>query len=813
MERIPEQNFHEISEDRKELRKAIKELDASLAGKKPSLKDKNERMGLSADLDNASDIAKGFKVPDLGNNWGGIKVAVEALKKQKNKAEGELLPVDLEAIYEQFPEFRKIEETESYIQYLKDKRMKETFALKGSKKEGDEKKFSRHLAKTEELIADIKTDLEKFPALDLRAGELVSYKQNLSESGHICMTPSTEKNLEAIGDKMLSGKPVFLHGPTGTGKTTLAEYAAKHFTGKDAEMVYCSPQTKESNTWGRTGVQSDGGVPVTVFIEGPLARALKEGKVIIFDEFTDLPKEQVSFLKAVFSKKVGDTISIQGNGDVVIAQGFQMIFTSNLKSKKNLEKSELPPQMADEFTQNNIEINYTPKGEAYDIMLARLLNRDGTLDMSYYDLNTTLKSLCEAMEEIQKSYVGETDPERAKKLGEVSANNKFHSFEKFVMTQRSVEAILSLWDIEKLKKDKKTFAEFIDDRLLTALNFKEFSEKDRVLAAKIFASRGFLTTAKKEDLGVLDSEGVLKLNTKRAEGVENATKNLQKESGAVKHLDLKDVAMLDPFGKRAEMLKNQAEALLGDENTEKGDDFSRNLKKKMGKLFGKEKKNQASEITAEYEHPDGHKETITLDFETKLQDFISFYQKTNIDLPADFEDTIQDIFSNNEEKITEAIEQNGFDELLIIPGNIPLADLVEKMKMESGYFEYSNFTDGGGFAGAKSQNVDKPRIILVHKTKELTERPELNSTLNTKGQDVKMDEALSLEDYIVFQKKYFEETGKHLDETKYTWLATKSGARLVCSHWHPGDHKLPVDANDLELRHGILGVRPSRCFF
>jgi len=151
--------------------------------------------------------------------------------------------------------------------------------------------------------------------------------------------------------------------------------------------------------------------------------------------------------------------------------------------------------------------------------------------------------------------------------------------------------------------------------------------------------------------------------------------------------------------------------------------------------------------------------------------------------------------------------------MLIIPGNIPLADLAEKMKMESGYYLGDNFKNGGNFAGAKSQNADRLRVVLVHKTKELTERPELNSTLNIKGKDVKIDESMSLEDYLVLQRKYFEETGKHLDETKYTRLATKSGARLVYSSWNPGAHELIVDARDLEDQHDALGVRPSRCFF
>ncbi|MEK7586993.1 MAG: AAA family ATPase [Patescibacteria group bacterium] len=554
MEKIP--NFHEISEKRKEHKKALNEL-----GEENGL----EKKFLSTKLESFDKKAKGFKVAD----YGGIGKAVDFMRQERAEAEEELLAVDLEAIYEQFPEFREIKETEDYLQLLKDKRMEEFFGFLGAKKVGAKQGYEMDLESTNEMIGGTKSELEKFAPLDIQAVELIGYKQNLSESGHICLTPSTEKNLEAIGDKMLSGKPVFLHGLTGTGKTTLAEYAAKHYTSKDAEMVYCSPQTKESNIWGHTGIEQEAGVPITKFVYGPLAKALAEGRVIIFDEFTNLPDEQISFLKGVFSKKVGDSISVQGNGEVIMAKGFQMIFTANLKSEKNPNKKALPAEMADEFTQNNLEINYTPKNEAYDIMLARLLNTDGSLELSYYDLNITLKNLCEAMSEIQESYVKGPNLERARVLGELGVNNKTHSFEKFVMTQRSIEAIISLWDIEKKKGDRKvTFAEFIDERIKTAVNFKEFSEKDRTLAAKIFASRGFLTGVKPEELGVPKPQEVLKLNTRRAMRGNEAVEELQKESGAIKHLTLKEVAGLDPFSKRAEFLKNRAEALLGEEGKE-----------------------------------------------------------------------------------------------------------------------------------------------------------------------------------------------------------------------------------------------------
>ena len=218
------------------------------------------------------------------------------------------------------------------------------------------------------------------------------------------------------------------------------------------------------------------------------------------------------------------------------------------------------------------------------------------------------------------------------------------------------------------------------------------------------------------------------------------------------------------------------------------------------------------EIQVQYTHPDGHKETITLDLEAKLQDFISLYKKTNLDLPPDFEDTIRDIWDRHQDEIEQAIEQNGFDELLLIPATPNLPELSEKMKMEQGNWTSSNFDQGGGFADALSQRSNVPRLILVHKAQNLQDRPELEKTLNTKGSDVNIDQDLTLEDYLIFQRYYFETTGKHLDEVGWTWLATKSGARLVGSCWDPDAHRLNVDANDLVHQRGSLGVRPSRCF-
>jgi hypothetical protein len=210
-----------------------------------------------------------------------------------------------------------------------------------------------------------------------------------------------------------------------------------------------------------------------------------------------------------------------------------------------------------------------------------------------------------------------------------------------------------------------------------------------------------------------------------------------------------------------------------------------------------------------YTHPDKKVENITFSIEEKLEESITLYKKIKLDLPPDFEDQVKEIWENNLDAIQKAIEENGFDEILIIPGISDVGDLSEKMKMENGYYDYiksnSNVKNLSGIPLA-STNADKSRLVLVHRTQNLKDRPELQKTLNVEGQDVKQDQALTLEDYIVFQRKYFEETTKHLDVEGWTWLVTKSGSRH-------GAGRLGVSADDLGYRDASLGARPSRSFF
>lgn len=546
MEKEP--NLHTLSEERKELKRTIKQADLPESISAVVEKDLEE---IEAQIDT-------FNIKEEG----GLRKAIERVKADRVSAENNL-HIDRDAIAEQLgPEYVEIQNLYDKHDDLRDFEMQRMLELK---KNPHAKRVLESIIKTaRQERHNLEKQLDTKKAEDsqtYRAFELVEDKLGMKKEGHIAPTESVRNNLSEIGKKMMTGKPMFLHGPTGTGKTSLARFSAKHFTGNDAEMVYCNPQTRESSIWGKTGIRptKDGAIE-TIDIFGPLAKAMRDGRPVIFDEFTALPKEQMVFIKGVFNAKPGDEVNIVGNGRIPIKPGFQMIFTANLKSEKNPERQELPPEIAREFEQNNLKINYTPKDEAYDIMLARLMNPDGSIDMSWQDLNVTLPKLCEAMDEVQIAYTGLTREETARLTGTMEAGGKTQGLKKMVFTQGTVEAIFEQWGIEKTN-GHFTFVEFIDKRLAVALTFEEYPLPDRVLVAKILASKGLLRTLTPADINL--PADVFNFDAaKKLRGNAEANKELIEESGDVKHISLKEVADLDPFGKRVKAVSGKAAQFL-----------------------------------------------------------------------------------------------------------------------------------------------------------------------------------------------------------------------------------------------------------
>lgn len=233
----------------------------------------------------------------------------------------------------------KIDENESYLNKA---HLEVVEGLPGA-----DEYFNDLLQERNELEKEIK-NIEEESFVSFRAANLLSLHEDLKKEGNIVRVPSVKKDLAFINEAILTGNSVYLHGPTGTGKTSLARFAAKELTGHKPYMVYCNPQTKESNIFGRQGITVEDHAPKTFFDLGPLAKAMQDGKVCIFDEFSSLPKEQMSMIKGILNHKPGDEVEIPGNGFIEIKQGFQIIYTANPKSDKNRERNDLPPEVANE---------------------------------------------------------------------------------------------------------------------------------------------------------------------------------------------------------------------------------------------------------------------------------------------------------------------------------------------------------------------------------------------------------------------------------------------------------------------------------
>ncbi|MBI5400771.1 MAG: hypothetical protein HZB12_01490, partial [Candidatus Yonathbacteria bacterium] len=211
-----------------------------------------------------------------------------------------------------------------------------------------------------------------------------------------------------------------------------------------------------------------------------------------------------------------------------------------------------------------MEIGYASTEEMYDTMLARLIDRKGNLTLSYEDLQDTLPKFVSAIKEVQVAYGGTLPDDEAKKLGAMEANGKVQGLKKFVMSQRSIEAILERWKVEQARNTDANFRNFLDDALQTGITFKEYPEKDRELVAKIFSAKGFLKTKTESDLGF--KNGTLK--GLHADGEYEETKK--------QTLSIKDIAELDPFHTRKlkdvedaeSFVKLDTEAKLGTEDLE-----------------------------------------------------------------------------------------------------------------------------------------------------------------------------------------------------------------------------------------------------
>ncbi|MEI8343747.1 MAG: hypothetical protein WCF93_02215 [Candidatus Moraniibacteriota bacterium] len=268
------------------------------------------------------------------------------------------------------------------------------------------------------------------------------------------------------------------------------------------------------------------------------------------------------------------------------------------------------------------------------------------------------------------------------------------------------------------------------------------------------------------------------------------------------------------------------------------------------KLASLKEKIIPKEIKAIFTNPENNKQKeIKFNLAEQIKTWQQFYQTHNLPIPNEQE--IKNSWRKNQKEIQKAMETYGFDKILIIPENLPATEELHT-QMSQGYtetYQSENFKKAGSFAGAKHTETQKTRIILCHNDQNMYQNPEANffakqtlsknilqlsglteAQLNAKIQNqenIPLDfetqinnqkiqiqaEGLSLNEYLILQKQYFQENQKHLDEKGWTWLTkTSSASRIANASWHPGYSQLHVDADDLGTSNDVLGCRLSRSF-
>jgi cobaltochelatase CobS len=168
----------------------------------------------------------------------------------------------------------------------------------------------------------------------------------------------------------VAGKSVYLAGPAGSGKTSLAEQVAARL-GWDCITLSCNARTERSDIVGYMGLK-DG---ATAFVDGPLTGAVRNGQMIVFDEGDALPPSITIVLNRVLE---GAPLFVPETGETIQPHpDFRIAFTGNTRGRGDESGSFRARQVQDAAILDRflfVEVDYpTPEDEQ-----AILVKRFGT---------------------------------------------------------------------------------------------------------------------------------------------------------------------------------------------------------------------------------------------------------------------------------------------------------------------------------------------------------------------------------------------------------------------------------------------------
>jgi nitric oxide reductase NorQ protein len=145
---------------------------------------------------------------------------------------------------------------------------------------------------------------------------------------------SVGKEIEVFEQSYKNKIPLLLKGPTGTGKSRFVEYMA-HKLNKELFTISCHEETSSTDLIGRFIIKG----AETVWLDGPLIKAIKEGAIIYLDEIAEARPDVVVAIhsltdhrRELYIDKLGETI--KAHEDFMLVASFNPGYQKGFKELK-----------------------------------------------------------------------------------------------------------------------------------------------------------------------------------------------------------------------------------------------------------------------------------------------------------------------------------------------------------------------------------------------------------------------------------------------------------------------------------------------
>ncbi|MFC5338332.1 AAA family ATPase [Leucobacter denitrificans] len=195
---------------------------------------------------------------------------------------------------------------------------------------------------------------------------------------------------------LMRGEPMLLLGETGGAKTALAEYLSRRL-GRQPEFVSGYGDISSTQLIGSHELRPVDGATASVFVPGPLLRAMTTGGPLILDEVNAMPAEFLKRLNRVLQLRPGDSFSVQENAgeQVTVAQGFVILATANEQTPHRYRGIDrMSAELVNRFGANSYRVHYPDHTREYTdtpvenalLAAASIADKEGNIPLSADEL-------------------------------------------------------------------------------------------------------------------------------------------------------------------------------------------------------------------------------------------------------------------------------------------------------------------------------------------------------------------------------------------------------------------------------------------